>query len=309
VPDKKTWQKERVFRDILEHRMTKFSNGQQQQWHALHQFHELYQTADAVPPLPISLQSPDGTSFTMEHGSPFDWDTAWSNLAWRFDRPHKPRPTSEAPAGSSTDDAGSTSKDGQLEEPSKPQQRDPAILNGATGGNAKKSKKKQAVRSESVEDKAKALPAKGMEMVAAKALHFVVSPAPDGELSVGLVRIEQAEAETVDIAWWERVGDSERWPDCPTFKPFMPKGKVEKQAKVDQEALLAVPVELTKTSKANYNPNAKSIAGQKVRLTKACMTLLRTFLRIHRSDLINPINSSSGEDDEGSDESGEDVEE
>ena len=89
----------------------------------------------------------------------------------------------------------------------------------------------------------------------------------------------------------------------------MPKGKVEKQAKVDQEALLAVPVELTKTSKANYNPNAKSIAGQKVRLTKACMTLLRTFLRIHRSDLINPINSSSGEDDEGSDESGEDVEE
>jgi hypothetical protein len=98
-----------------------------------------------------------------------------------------------------------------------------------------------------------------------------------------------------------------------TKLPFMPKGKVEKQAKVDQEALLAVPVELTKTSKANYNPNAKSIAGQKVRLTKACMTLLRTFLRIHRSDLINPINSSSfeeeGEDDEGSDESGEDVEE
>ena len=185
VPEKKTWQKERVFRDILEHRMTKFSNEQQQQWHALHQFHELYQTADMVPSLPISLQSPSGTSFTMEHGSPFDWDATWSKLAWRFDRPHKPPPTTEAAdtaaaavTGSSTDE-GSTSKDGQAEF-SKPSERDPAIINGATGGNAKKAKKKQAVRAESIEEKAKALPAKGIQTMAANELHFVVAP-PDGE--------------------------------------------------------------------------------------------------------------------------------
>ena len=66
----------------------------------------------------------------------------------------------------------------------------------------------------------------------------------------------------------------------------MPKGRVEKQTGVDPETLLSVPVSLTEGSAKAFQPQAKSIAGQTVRLTKACITLLRTFVVEHRSDLL-----------------------
>ena len=63
-----------------------------------------------------------------------------------------------------------------------------------------------------------------------------------------------------------------------------------------------MPVELTPASKKAYKPDAKSIAGQSVRLSKACMTLLRAFLAHHRTDLINDVDSESEEESgEGSD--------
>jgi hypothetical protein len=315
VPEKATWQQERVFRDILEHRMIEgnFSNEHQQQWRALHHFHESYPTADSVPPLPITLQSPDGSSFKMEHGSPFDWDAAWAKLAWRFDRPHKPKP----PAGPSTeargsdgvgdsDDAGSTAAATATD------LRNPSIVNGITGGNASKLEKKHAKGDESVLAQARSLAPKGLAEVAVHQLCFAVTPEPEGELSVGVVRIEKVTPETVDFSWFQRSSDSERWPDTPIFKPCMHRGKVEKQTKVDREVLLSVPVELTEGSKCKYKADAKSIAGQQIRLLKSCMTLLRAFLAEKRPDLITCIDGSEDEageeEEEGEGEAGEEAE-
>ena len=116
------------------------------------------------------------------------------------------------------------------------------------------------------------------------------------------MRIDKVNDATVDFSWWQRRGDSAVWPDTPTFDPYMVRGRVEKQTGVERETLLAVPVELTPASKAAYKPEAKSIAGQSIRLSKACMTLLRAFLDLHRADLINDVESEGeGESGESSD--------
>jgi hypothetical protein len=151
---------------------------------------------------------------------------------------------------------------------------------------------------EAVVAKATSLQAYGLSAVVVGQLCFALTPEPEGEFSVGLVRIEKKHSdETVDLAWWVRTGTADRWPITPTFKPYMPAGKVEKQSKVKLESLLSVPVELTPKSGAEYKPDAKSIAGQSVRLSKDCTVLLRTFLEIHRTDLINDTSGSQDEDD------------
>ena len=159
-------------------------------------------------------------------------------------------------------------------------------------------------------EKAQSLQAHGVDVVVIGKLYFAVMPEPEGELSVGLVRIEKQHSDqAVDYSWWKRQGDGDKWPDTPTFKPFMPKGRVEKQTKVTVESLLSVPVELTPATAKAYKPGAKSIAGQSVRLTKVCVTLLRTFLRIHRKDLIAEIESEEEGEEEGEEEDSSDEEE
>ena len=76
----------------------------------------------------------------------------------------------------------------------------------------------------------------------------------------------------------------------------MPNGRVEKQTGVDPETLLSVPVSLTDGSAKVFQPNAKSIAGQTVRLKKDCITLLRAFVVEHRSDLLAEDDDQPDED-------------
>ena len=79
-------------------------------------------------------------------------------------------------------------------------------------------------------------------------------------------------------------------------------GRVEKQAGVGIESLLSPPVELTKSSAAQFKADAKSIAGQTVRMTKASMMLLRAFITIHRGDLLNEVEGSGEESEAEGDE-------
>ena len=118
-------------------------------------------------------------------------------------------------------------------------------------------------------------------------LCFAVTPQPEGEFSVGLVRIEKVLQASAEIAWFYRVGWEEKheWPDNPVFKPHMLDRRVERQ-EVGLESLLSVPVKLTSGSAKSFKSDAASIAGQSVKLEKACVNLLRTFLEIHREDLI-----------------------
>ena len=266
--------------------MLNLSDGQQEQWRALHGFHEQYTTADSVPALPITLSTQNGSSFTMQHGCPFDWNSAWSTLAWRFDRPHKPQPA-----------APSEPSQSQPTQPPQTKNMVPAaVVNKVTGANAPKLAKKHAATDHSVLEEARKLSPKGNPSASKGQLCFAVTPDPDGEFSVGLVRIDKCANGLVDYSWWERKSESHAWPDTPVFEPFMPNGRVEKQTGVDPETLLSVPVSLTDGSAKVCQPNAKSIAGQTVRLKKDCITLLRAFVVEHRSDLLAEDDDQPDED-------------
>ena len=69
--------------------------------------------------------------------------------------------------------------------------------------------------------------------------------------------MEKVDQSTVDFSWFKRKSDAPFWSDTPTFVPFMPKGRVEKQAGVGIESLLSPPVELTKSSAAQFKADAK----------------------------------------------------
>lgn len=51
------WKKSRVLGDIINHTMLPFPPEQQDQWRAMHQFHQLYNVSDKVPDLPISIRA------------------------------------------------------------------------------------------------------------------------------------------------------------------------------------------------------------------------------------------------------------
>ena len=134
---------------------------------------------------------------------------------------------------------------------------------------------------------------------------------PQGEFQVGVVRIEavSADGKEVTIAWWMRKGADTlfRWPDTPTFEPYMPNGRVEKTT-VGLEALVSVPLVLTDATLKTFKPEAKSIAGQSIRLKKECITLLRTFLTLQRSDLVHDDDASDSREDASDSEDSDDSE-
>ena len=136
VPLKKTWQIDRVLKDV-EHRMQSFTEHQQDQWRALFQFHRLYSSADALPSLPIHLSAPSGATYSMNVGAPVDWDASWRSLAWRFYHPHRPR-NCDATASAADAPSSSTYAADSTTKPYVPVE----LINNVTGGNASKLSKK-----------------------------------------------------------------------------------------------------------------------------------------------------------------------
>lgn len=284
MPVKKTWQQDKVFKDILEHRMvSNCSEHQQQQWHALKYFHDTFPTSDTVPPLPITLPSPNGTQFTMFVGSPMDWNAAWETVAWIHDRPHKP--SERASADNNDDTPGDTEGGSTAAEQDLPATGVPGattVVNEVTGANNTKLNKKHAEQEQELTATVMALPAHGITELAQHKLHFAVAAA-DGELCVGVVKVDKLE-DICNTSWFVREKGNPLWGATPVF--VAPTGRVTK-SKIPRTDLLAVPVILTDASYKSLDLRARSIAGQSIRLSKKCMTLLREFVSIKRTDLIH----------------------
>ena len=258
----------------------------------------------------------------MSHGSPFDWSAAWGELAWRHARPHQPTVVrdnetcvvateggGEAGGETGVEGGGETAAGGgalliaarstaRIEVPI-------ALVNQVTGANNPKLERKHAQHDSNVVAQVEQLPQSGCSNVEKHTLRFAVTPQPEGEWQVGLVRIEEVlsgDSEgKFEIAWFERSGKwTFAWADNATFRPFMPKGRVEKQI-VELQALLPVPVILTDGSKVEWETKRRkpSIAGSTVKLYKGCVKLLRTFIDMKRTDLTHE-QSDEGDSDRDS---------
>ena len=314
---KKPWNAPRVFSDILNHRMLNFTSDEQEQWRALHAFHEQYTTAgdcslvlclcacipaahtppsahtDSVPILPIELQSPNGSKYAINHGSPLDWTAAWQTLAWRHDRPHKP---SVASTSTAIVPSASTAS-------SQAERRPTSLINGVTGGNASTSARAQGKKKEKVAAAANSLVGQPALELQRYQLRFAVTPNFEGEFSVGLVRIEEVNDTQVRAAWWYRTAKSHEWVNAPTFKPYMAGAgnRVDVQW-IDKDTVLPVEVVLTKGSKGNFCHDAKSIAGQTARVEQACIAVLKGYITQHRSELWQRNDDASSDDGKEDDE-------
>eukprot|EP00965_Chrysotila_dentata_P091625 3025459-Pleurochrysis_carterae.AAC.1 len=65
---------QKAFNDITNHTALEFPTAQQDQWKALKNFHDRYETSDSVPNLPITLSAPEiESNWAMERGMPTSW--------------------------------------------------------------------------------------------------------------------------------------------------------------------------------------------------------------------------------------------
>jgi hypothetical protein len=152
-------------------------------------------------------------------------------------------------------------------------------------------------------------------------LFFCELVKPDGELAVGLCRLEGLARNTASFSWFCRKNYAmmREWGNSPLFVPYVTKGRKVEKGTVDVAAFLPVAVQQTNASIRAwqiYTDAGRSIAGSKVRLSKACLTELRGFCAIRCPELLHATEGSgkgkeedSGEGEEGSGEEGSSEEE
>ena len=87
-----------------------------------------------------------------------------------------------------------------------------------------------------------------------------------------------------------------KWGDNPTFSGWVQQRRVVKSW-VELDLILPVPVELTVKSAQAYK-RERSLASQKIKLTKQCVATLRAFCRTHDASLLAAGDNSSEEDDD-----------
>ena len=273
----------------VEKRMCNFSDDQQDQWRALFKFHQLYPTADSLPVLPINLSAPSGATYSMDAGSPVDWDASWHALAWRYDRPHR---HSHQDADTDPGAASSTSA-ADAQAPIAPKAPVPvALINGVTGGNATKLQKKHASDGQTLLATVDALGQQQIESVNVGDLHWAIRNSPDGELFIQLLRITAVNsAGSISALAYTRKDNSFKWKETPVFT-----SKDSRECKISLPSLLPVPVAQTKAAAAAQKAVDEGSASQQTeqtdqataRVTKATMTLLRSYLLQHRPGLVRP---------------------
>jgi hypothetical protein len=144
-------------------------------------------------------------------------------------------------------------------------------------------------------------------------LFFCELVKPDGELAVGLCRLEGLARNTASFSWFCRknYATMREWGNSQLFVPYVTKGRKVEKGTVDVAAFLPVAVQQTNASIRAWQREARSIAGSKVRLSKACLTELRGFCAIRCPELLHATEGSgkgkgkeegSGEGEEGSGE-------
>lgn len=225
----------------------------------------------------------------MSTGFPVAWNTVWSVLAWRHERPHRPTMNSQAALA-----LEANQENASQEEPKERCEEPLAIQNGATGLNNRRLDKKHAVADTRRRCNIEELPSH-RENVSKGEFVFISVPdltLPEGELQVGLaVALEDCahDEQSCKFKWfirceWACKTPQHEWSKTPIFKvagdPTNPK-----KAYISEEPLnrvLPVNVRLTQNCK-----------GERPRLTAECVRVIRELCQ--QRGLINtsPTNAKA----------------
>ena len=326
------WNRKRVEKDVKKvAEILNYSDSQVEEWDALFEFHERYQTPESLPSMPHDLHMSSGRTYTMK-GVP-DWHEMWQTLR-RFPRPHHTAvvgPLVGVSGGATASDTTSGTAAACTDMPREPL----ALANRVTGPNNPPNQRKRAKVSHAMQCNVRALP-KSCPTVEVGQLCFIALAHCEGELSVGIGRVVTAPTGTVGddpttrlvaVEWLTRKGWSNDpdhknfpWNANPTFEPDLveeqgPEGGKRKKGIVKvctsyEEPLagfLPVGVDMSSTNiDATVPLSADLNSGQFLRLKKACVDRLREFLSVHRPELIETVlgqsERSESEGSEGSDD-------
>lgn len=185
-----------------------------------------------------------------------------------------------------------------------------AVINSVTSTDDSRRARKAAIRSDMQQVGVRAMPlCMPRGDLAVNMLYFCELFDADGELRVGLCRIESIIGGTAAFSWLSRKAcRSHQWGSTPTFVPYITQGRRIEKGSVDVGAFLPVKVRQTTSSGRQWQEyrEARSIAGSKVRLTKLCMDELIEFCKVRRPELYLPTREEEGEEgEEGEDEEGD----
>lgn len=205
----------------------------------------------------------------MATGSPIDWTSAWSELAWQHDRPHRPRPSPDASRH------GVPSPEPPQAMPNPNKQPPIAVMNGVTGRSNPRCKLAQGRATLEREKAVAEMPMHATYIDVGQLVFISVDLASaEGELAVGLARAMQTSKDGDKdgrFMWFIRKEycSKERkhtWSKTPTFRvaadpdhPSKPYVTRELLSKV-----LPLEVKITKNSKKDLP-----------RLDASCVRLLR----------------------------------
>lgn len=304
-----------------------FTEKQLADWDALFQFHHQHPTSSSFAAGDQTLVTQDQRQFVLR--APPSWEALWAELAGRFPRPNLARQRGSADSsglgGGSGSRVGSSAagggiggggsghsnvqrngEDGSAGRCSGSSQGTSAaalpLVNSVTGiGNSKRQRKK-AVSSQNTAIAIAAMPPHPSSVERGD-LIFAVLDRFEGEFAVGLARVEDAQSSAdLELVWCERQDKGFAWKSNPVFKVCMTTSGRQRRvatARTSLQTVLPVPVLLTEASHAAFKPTA-SLAGQNLRLQKACVQMLRDYCVARNPSLIQSDDGA----EESSDESG-----
>eukprot|EP00965_Chrysotila_dentata_P196321 6177504-Pleurochrysis_carterae.AAC.1 len=248
--------------------------------------------------MPTSIRTHDDRTFTM-NGMPLDWALLWLKLAGRFPRPrhNSPPETAQDPA-SETGASSIWRNSGPTAEPP------PALPNSVTGTNYLPSARRREVSAHALRTRVASMPTSlTADAIVAGQLYFINIPDFEGELRVGLGRVEAEMSEDGTkrrVNWLQRrvwsnnpAEDDFLWQLTPRFKAARQQHSRLTQSSFEPtEAFLPVPSELT-TSWGHHEPTLPlAHKKQRFKLTKRCMTQLIEFIRLTRPELRRSPNDA-----------------
>jgi hypothetical protein len=313
----KPWKMKKVLSDILNHRAKKFTPDQCAQWCAIKEYHEAYQTSDAVPDLPIALQAPAGAGepdkvFNIEHGMPVAWKTIRETL-FTYERPHTPGTNPGATdAVVEAADSGTAETHHTRALAVLPPAERAAFMNKVTSKAAAGSAQvlARAEKLYNFEREAHELGDKEAKPLTVGDLVFLELDEFEGEFKVSMVRIcrvftASCGTKMIDVHRLRPQGHEQsshafRWKQNQTFVANEVGDEASRTASHPCSRVLPVPVALTKTSA--HHPTESLVADiQSIRLQKRCVDLLRRYLSLHRPELQREVEEAEGESDNASD--------
>lgn len=268
-------------------------------------------------------------TWTMAHGFPVSWASAWAKLAWQHSRPNKPKGNTRREGGGAAEmsndaaqpAASSSATGAQKSTGPKPLE----IVNGVTARNNKRSSKERAKLAVAREDQVASMSEHIVEVKKDQLVFVDVSSMEtvEGEMAIGLARAKKdCNSGECELMWYVRsewVSNQKHvWGKTPTFEVAGDPDDSSRAYMTTEPFNKILPLKIVLTGKQPKGSGSRK--GKLLRITYETVCLAREVCkqrnlmrrdptvvvsRNMRKRRANRLDDSSEEEDDSSEESDE----